>query len=131
MPVDSIATKLYRDLRSEIEKFMSEPPKYEEVTLPDGFSYYSCVKPRFTLASLGYDYNQYTEKETIRRLEKIKGKITEYLNQDMDEDGYITVDYEVPQNKTKPITNIWQQIRSELQEGENKNTDYVFVVSLP
>lgn len=122
MAVDKVATQLYRDLRSAIQKVLNEPPKYEEVT-HGGVAMYAPVKPRFPVSNFDYDSTKYLHEKTIKRLEKVKNKINEYFY----EEGII-VKYEVPKGKTKPMSPI-ETIYEQLQP--NNNTDYVFIVSLP
>lgn len=110
MPVDTIATNVYQTLKLQIDKFMNEPPKYEELTLPDGFSCYVCVKPEFSLLSLGYDYTQYNDIDNNRRLKKIKDRINKHLNKGIEDSDDGDIMY------IKVV---------------QKNNDYVFVLSLP
>lgn len=65
--IDDLVSKL----KDEISKVLSEPPKYEDVVLPDGFRCSTFVKPKFMLKDLGYDYTTYDYKEFINIIKNV------------------------------------------------------------
>jgi hypothetical protein len=88
---NEIVEDLCSKIKNELIKSSQEPPKYEEIVLDDGFACMICIKPKFTLKELGYDYKNYEPKVIISILKNVVNELNDFYG-----DSGIYVDCKVP-----------------------------------